>query len=224
MTQKRSDISDDDKWNMKAFYSSSQEWSDAFTLLMKNKRNDSGWSKIMTFKGKLHDSHHNLQSTLKEYFSLSRELTKLYTYTQHRYDENLSDDDRKGKQHQIAALYHDFINKSAWLEPEILSFSDNTIRVYSVSKELKEYKFYLETLFRMKKHTLSKEKEELIALAALPLSTPQKAFSVLNNADFSFGRIKDTDNIDKELTHGSYQLFLRNPNQEIRKKCFQYSS
>jgi oligoendopeptidase F len=96
-----------------------------------------------------------------------------------------------------------------------------SIENYFKDSRLQPYRFYLEKILRMRPHTLTADKEELLAMAGKALQTSPKAFSALNNADFKFDRIKDSKGLEHELTHGLYQLYLRSEDRELRKNAFE---
>ena len=104
--------------------------------------------------------------------------------------------------------------------PELMTLSDETVNAFLASPELKDYRFHLEKIFRLKKHTLSPEKEELVALAGKAFQTSHKAFSAINDADFKFGKVADQKGEELELTHGSYGIFIREHDRVLRKNAF----
>src|SRR6185295_6581688 len=85
---------------------------------------------------------------------------------------------------------------------------------------LKEYAFYLEKLLRLKPHILTEREEELIALSSTALDTSHKAFSAISDADFKFGHVLDKEGVKKELTHGTYNLYIRSRDRTLRKNAF----
>ena len=152
--------------------------------------------------------------------SLSRKLEKLYTYAHLRHDEEITNDAHKGAFQRISALLYDFQQECAWIEPEILELSSATIEKYLNNPLLAPYRFHIEKIVRMRPHTLTADKEELLAMAGKSMQTPPKAFSALNNADIKLGTVKDQTGKEHELTHGLYQLYLRSPDRTLRENTF----
>ena len=66
---------------------------------------------------------------------------------------------------------------------------ESLLTEYLASPSLADYRFHLEKMLRMKKHTLSPDNEKLMALAGQALQTSHKAFSAINDADFKFGHV-----------------------------------
>ncbi|HOV15422.1 MAG TPA: oligoendopeptidase F, partial [Spirochaetota bacterium] len=95
---------------------------------------------------------------------------------------------------------------------------------YLSQSELKDFKFYLEKILRIKKHILSEKEEKILSLAGKALSTAEDAFRSLNDSDLKFGFIEHKGE-KLEITHGQYYLYLISKDREIREKAFkQYHS
>jgi oligoendopeptidase F len=74
---------------------------------------------------------------------------------------------------------------------------------------------------RSKAHILDGEGEKLLALADDLAQTPYQVFSMFNNADISFPKIKDEKNKSVELTKGNFSLYIRSDNRDVRKRAYQ---
>jgi oligoendopeptidase F len=117
-------------------------------------------------------------------------------------------------------IFFDFQQECAWIEPELLALPADLIDDYMKSPELADYRFHVEKIVRMRPHTLSADKEELLAMAGKPLQAPPKAFSALNNADIKLGKITDSEGKEHDLTHGLYQMYLRSQDRVLRENAF----
>lgn len=206
----RASVSESDTWNVAALYSDLSSWEKEFSFL------DKSFASLLRFKGHLHESAKILKECLDEMLGVERELEKLYTYAHLRHDEEITIDAHKSAYMRIVSLLNDFREKMAWFEPEILALPKELI----TAKELSPYRFYLEKIVRMAPHTLSADKEALLAMAGKPLGAPPKAFSALNNADLKFPKVKDSEGVEHDLTHGLYQLYLRSPDRVLRENAF----
>ena len=60
----------------------------------------------------------------------------------------------------------------------------------------------------------------LLALSGKSLQTAQTAFSAINDADFAFGKVVDSKGNEKEITHASYGLFVREHDRPLRENAF----
>lgn len=215
MTVERSKVPVEDRWNVEALYSSPAEWEKDFKEWGRE-GTAPHWPEIARFKGKLGSGPNELKSFLETLLQISRHLTKLYTYAHLRHDEDVGEEKSKSAYVRISTIYHDFQTETAWIEPEILTLSPEFLK----SDELKEYFIHLERIFRLKPHTLSAEMEQLLAVTGQALETARKTFGAFNNADIKFPKIKDSDGAEKELTHGSYLVYLRGRDRTLRENAF----
>lgn len=219
MSKKRSEVVQEDRWNVDALYPNIEKWTQDFEATVHENQHPH-WPEIESFRGKLGNSPEFLKECIEKMLAISRKLSLLYTYAHLRHDEDITEDKHKVAQNRIVSILHDFAQEVAWFEPELLALPDNILSKYLASPVLKDYKFYLEKILRIKPHTLPPEQEEMLAMAGKALETSHKAFSALNDADLKFGMVKDNTGKERELTHGLYGLYVRDQDRELRKNAF----
>ena len=219
MIKNRSEVSQADQWNVEALYSSIEEWEREFAVVA-----PVGavlrWPDVAAYKGRLKESPETLKALFDLFFDYSRRLAKLYTYAHLRHDEDITEDAHKTAFGKMSAAVHDFMQESSWIEPELLSIDDESIDKTLALTVLDDYRFHIEKSIRVKKHMLSEECEQLLAMAGKALQSPMKAFSAINDADFKFGKILDSKGNEKELTRGTYGLFMRDQDRQLRENAF----
>lgn len=215
----RSQVDLKDQWNVQSLYSSPKEWEKEYAALCAPK-NGRPWKAISDFKGTLGKSPANVKKVLDALLDLSRKLTKLYTYAHLRHDEDIADDANKKNYNKILVSLHDFAEATSWFEPELLALDEKTLGKTLSAAALKDYKFHLEKIIRVKNHMLNPEGEALLAMAGKALQAPHKAFSALNDADFSFGQVLDGKGKERELTHGTYAIYVRDRDRTLRENAF----
>jgi oligoendopeptidase F len=218
MVKIRSEVAQSDRWNVESLYPNFEAWKKDFETFSGNQTPH--WPQLLNYKGKLGESAETVKSALDLLFSLDRSLSTLMTYAHLRHDEDIVEDQYKSAYSQVMALVHDFQQEVSWFEPELLALPDSVIAAYLSSPVLAEYRFHLEKTLRIKAHMLSAEKEELMALAGQALSSSHLAFSAINDADFKFGKVADSQEKESELTHGSYGLYIRDQDRTLRKNAF----
>lgn len=216
-TKNRASVSAEDKWDVEALYSSPESWLKEFD---EHSKDSPSWKKFSSFRGRLGESIATFKEALELKLDLERVLERLYTYAHLRHDENITDDENKNRYEKISSLLSDFSKMTAWFEPELLALSEDVTKKYLGSPELVSYRFYIEKILRLRPHTLSTEKEEMVAMASKPFKAISKAFSALNNADIKFDPIEDSEKKLHPLTHGLYQLYLRSQDRKLRENAF----
>lgn len=212
--KKREEILDTDKWSVSEIYSSDEVWENEYKELQKEA------PKLLEFEGKLKDGE-----TLIKYFELnekiSRKAEKIYVYAHLRSDENTKNTKYQGIMNKIDAYMAEFATYSAYFVPEILSFEDGFIEgEIKRLTGLKPYEFLLLEILKEKPHVLSKKEEELLAAASDCLDAPSSIHNIMTNADMKFGKIKDEDGHEVELTEGNYSSFIKSKEREVRMEAF----
>lgn len=219
MSKNRADVLQNDKWNVEALFPNIEAWETAYSKCYQNE-SKLRWPEIVTFKGRLADNAQTLKDALELQFKISRNLSLLYTYAHLRHDEDIANDVYKTAYSKIVGLCHDFAEETSWFEPELLAISDDVLNKLIQDPILSPYKFHIEKIIRIKKHMLSQECEELLAMTGKALQAPHKAFSAINDADFKFGTVQDSTGKERELTHASYGLLIREQDRKLRENAF----
>jgi len=215
MPPSRSEVPLKNKWNVEALYQEPAHWNQEL-LSIRGKDESPRWPELKMFKGKLGDPK-AMNEFLERYLSLDRKLAKLATYAHLRVDEDLGNDEFKTNYGLISAINHDFRMETSWLEPEILALSDKEIRRLMSEPMLKPYQFHFERILRARPHTLSADKEELLALSGKALDASYKAFAALSNADMVFKPAVDSQGNEYPLSNGSYGSLIQSPDRNLRK-------
>jgi len=219
MAKKRNEVEKQDKWNVENLFLNLEAWEQAFQGLTKGKTESKRWPELAKYQEKLGEGAKTLSTLLKKTFNIERELMKLYTYAHLRHDEDVAYEPHKDIFDRISLLYFDFQNETSWVQPEILQLPEATFEDYLKDAALKDHSIYLQKISALKPYTLTVDKEHLISLAGKALETPEKAFGVFNNADLKFGTIEDEKGKTKELTHGTYGLYLQSKDRTLRKNA-----
>ncbi len=217
--KERSAVQPSDCWNVEALYPSWDVWQ-AELADVSNGFVTPYFPGLEAFKGTLSEGPKRLHSCLELLFLLDRKLSRLYTYAHLRHDEDVAADQAKTAFMKVTSLLHSFKQETAWMEPEILSLSDQELSAYLESEELKDYRIYLKKIVRSKAHTLKAEEEALLALGGDAVETAERAFSALNNADLKFHPVIDSKGNERELSHGTYQVYLRDTDRVLREGAF----
>src|ERR1700722_19782719 len=170
----RSEIQESDKWNVEALYPSLEAWEKDFHSVAGEKKTPR-FPELLKFKGRLSEGPSVLKEAIELSLNLERRLEKLYTYAHLRHDEEITNDVYKAANMRITSLLCDLREESAWFEPEILSLPTEKINEYLNSPVLESYRFLIQKIVRLRPHTLSADKEVLLAMAGKPLQAPPKA-------------------------------------------------
>lgn len=218
MSKPRNEVLAKDKWNLEVLYPSLENWRQSFEKIAP--ATNPRFPTLLNKRGTLDQGPAALRDFLTVYLKTSEELSRLYTYAHLKHDEDIAETEAKSAHSEAIGAYSQFQQETAWYSPELLSFPQEQIDTYLASPELQPYRFYLEKIFLAKPHTLSADKELLMAMTDKALSAAHRAFSALNDADFKFGTIADGKGLPHELTHAQYGLHLRSPDRVLRENSF----
>lgn len=218
----RNEVASQDRWNVEALFPNTQMWENEFVKVVtpENLTADPKWPELAAFRGKLNEGADKVKAALDLMMSIGRHIEKLYTYAHLKHDEDIVATEYKSAFQRITSIVYDFQKECAFFEPELLILPQDLLDSYLSSPLLATYKFYLEKIIRLKPHTLDTAQEELLAMAAKALEASPKAFSAYNNADIKFGSIKDGQGNDKELSHGLYNMYIRENDRTLRENAF----
>lgn len=216
MEKTRDEIKEEYKWDLSSVYKSNDELLCDFNEMSK---------KVDEFK-KCEDtflnSADNLYNTLKEYYSISIILDKMYTFTSHRYDTDLSNNENQMWRDKVYNLIEKFYSVSSFITPKLLEFTfDNVKKYYKECPKLEEeYGFDLEKTFRYEAHTLSLEEEKLMASLSKAMSDTGEISSMLSDSDLIFGEITDSEGNKVRITDTNYSVYSRSTDRRVRKEAF----
>ena len=211
MLPSRSQVAAKNKWNVEALYPDPDQCMEDLSLI-KGNETAPHWPSLVSYQGQLSDPV-KMAEFLEQYLAFERKIEKLYTYAHLRFDEDLDNDQFKTNNGLISGLAQDFRFEMSWFEPEILSLNPEVMN----DPKLKPYKFYFDQILRAKSHTLTPDKEALLALSGKALSASSKAFSALSNADMTFKPAVDSNGKEHPLSNGSYGSLMQSPDRNLRK-------
>ena len=206
VVKKREEINLEDKWKLEKIYVNEDAWEKDF--------------KLREFAGKLNDKEEILK-----YLELNEKVSRLgetlYVYAHMKSDEDTSNQKYQSYMNKIDAFMAEFASYGAFFVPEILALPDEFIKdLIKNDERFKIYEFMLMDILKEKPHILTKEMEELLALASDCLDAPSSIHNMLTNADMTFGNIKDEDGDEVELTEGNYSSFIKSKDRSVREAAF----
>ncbi|MDO5308146.1 MAG: oligoendopeptidase F [Planctomycetia bacterium] len=209
--KRRSEVAQEDTWDLTRIYKSDQKWRDDF----------GDWKKfaerITDYDGKLTDV-----DTIIEFFKyeedLDREGDKLGTYVFLKSTEDLSNATYQEMQSEFSLAASQIGESASFVRPQLLANAE--VWQNELTGRLQPWRVKLERILRLKPHTLSESEERLIASVSDVADTPSKAFRLLSDVETKFESVNDEDGVARPLTNETLQLFLHSGNRTIRKEAF----
>lgn len=210
----RDEIEEKYKWKVDKMYSSDEIWEEDFKAIREYAPG------LIKFKGNL-----NIGSELLNYLISYEEMLSLYenlmVYAHLRSDEDKSNSKYQVMLDKISAFGAELSGITSFFLPELLSLDQGLIKKSIVeTKGLNHYEKYIENIFEGKPHILSEAEENILAQVSDCLSAPSNIFSMLNNADITFPKIKNEEGIEVELTDSNYSIFITSKDRRVREDAF----
>ena len=211
----RDQIDEKYKWNLIDVYSSDEDWEKDFKWIEENIIHYHG------YEGLLAQSSEKLLACLKFDEEIGMKLERLYLYSMLSKDSDLRNTKYQGMDDRIKRIYSQVLAASSYIKPEILSSGQNKINsLISENSTLQVYQHSFDDLFRFAKHTLDKEKEELLAMASEVTQVPYNTYSLFTNADLKFPKVEDNNGNELEMSHSRYYAALYSKDRSYRERAF----
>ncbi len=212
----RDEIVDEYKWQLQDIYTDESAWQQDFAQIK------TIIADIEQYKGKLSESADSLLACLTARDKLGIVSGKLYAYARLHRDENSSNTKYQAMTGKIETMLAQVGAAISFIEPEILTIPEQQLSTFlHQNSNLSIYKFYLENLFRQKKHILSPSEEKILSLAENATQASENIFNMLAHADIEFPVIQDEHGNNVQLSEGRYQTFIKSPNRTVRQQAFE---
>ena len=211
----RKDIDVKDTWNLESIYANNELWEEDYAALEKDA------AEFAKLKGAIEADVSKIPAVLDAYYGLHRRLSKLSVYARMRFDQDTADSTYQTMAAKIGSLGVKIGAASAFVEPEILSYSKEQLE--AAEKENERTAYYgrkIEEMLRGQEHTLDAEKEELLAAAGDMAEAPDDIFSVLMNADMKYPDIVLEDGTHLPLTNSTNISCKETPARAVREGAF----
>ena len=212
----RDDIDDKFKWNIEDMYPNHDLWQrDVDTSLAMS-------SEFIKLKGKIIDSAQSLFDAFTARDAIWQKIEKAFVYSRMRRDEDNRNELYQGMCDKAQSAISKINANMSFFTPELLESSKDVIDEFiDQLPQLSQYKFLIDDMFREKEHSLSQKEENILAQMGELMSATNNIFTMLNNADLTFGQITDKNGESIEITHGNYISYMENQDKNVRKQAYE---
>ena len=209
----RDEIAEEFKWDLSSLFKNDEEFEKALGKI------EDEVKEVASFRGKLKDA-----KTIASYFEketdLYRKADDLFCYAELRKCEDTTDDKAQTLYGKTMSKYVVLSTATAFAQPEILSLPMDTLKQMMDDEALKDYRFTMEKLLKLKEHTLSPDQEELLANFAEITQAPGDISENLMDADMRFSDAKDKDGNAVEVGELNYILLQSSTDRVLRESSF----
>lgn len=213
--KQRKDIDKKYKWDIEAMYPDEAQWEKDLAECLKKAED------FAAFQGRLTESAGTLAEALRLRDEIWLKLEHAFVYAHMKKDEDNREDKYQAMDDKCGTIIAKVSASMSFFTPELLEAPEEKILSYIKEEPaLNIYEFMLKDALREKAHILSAAEENILAQMSEVTGATGDVFTMLNNADMTFGMVKDEDGDDVPLTHGNYINFMQSHHRDIRKAAF----
>lgn len=205
------------KWNLNDIYENYDMWEsdlEKFEKLTKE---------VPKYKGQIKNSSEKFVELELLMEKIARLLDRLYLYPYMLKDLDSTDEITSIKMQEIEMIYTKFGTETAWIAPEMLEIPEETMNEWiKKHPELEERRFGLSEMYRLRKHVLSEDKEQLLSHFSQFMGSSSDIYGELSISDMKWNTVKLSTGEEISVSNGVYSKILAtNRNQEDRKLAFE---
>lgn len=200
------------KWRVEDIFSSDEQWEKSYADVQAE-------LDFHAFENTLNKIE-SVQKLFAKQEEVGLKLERLYLYAHMRHDEDSRVAKYTSMQSRAMSLYVKYSSETAFVEPELTALDECLLKEYAHDPRLQNYDYFFRRLIEGKKHILSAAEERILAQSGEVHSQFQNIFSMIDNADICFGKIRVGKGDKIDLTHGTYGVILHGTDRNLRKKAF----
>lgn len=177
-----------------------------------------GIDEMAAYQGK---GAQDARGAIVKYFEVERMLERLYTYARMRQDEDGSDSEAQSLLARIQGLSARGSSASAFLQPELLAMSEESLRAIAEDPAFAEYDVFIGNILRNKPHTLPAEQEKILATVGEIMDAPSQIFTMLSDVDMPKPFVTDENGSKVELTGATYRRLIDSRDRAVRREAYE---
>ena len=213
--QTRAEAKKEFTWNFSDIFADDAAWEAAY------KKAAEEVEKIPALAGTLGKSVAGMKAALDLITGVSQQVEVLYIYSMLRMNVDNGDPTYQAMNGSATNLLVRLSTVAAFVGPEILSIDEKKLAEMMADPALKTYRHALEDTDRMRKYTLDRHSEEMLAMLSDAAGGTSDAFKMLESVDMTFPEIKDGNGETVTLTHGNFGVFRESGDARVRKESFE---
>jgi oligoendopeptidase F len=214
---RRDEVAAENTWNAASVFADDAAWDAEMGRLAAK------LPELTAYRGHLGEGPARLAAWMNLYFDTLTRMLHAYVYASMFFEVDTADQQAAAKRDRVLGLWAQISAAVSFTEPELLAIGFDRLRVW-VSQEsgLAEYGHYVDALARLQAHVRSAEVEEVLGLVGDPFATASATHGVLADADMVFAPARDGAGHERELTQGTIDALLADPDPEVRRTAFEH--
>ena len=203
------------QWKLEDIYADNEKWEEDYAKAGRL------IARVAECAGSM-DTAEGLLTTCTRQEEASLVCIRLYSYARMRRDEDNGNTTYQALADRAQSLLVKLMSATAFFNPELIRVGHEKVeKFFAELPELERYRRELESVLRLEAHTLSPEEEKLLAEAGEMASAPDTIYSMLTDADFTFGEIEGEDGKPVTLTSGRFIPLLESKDRRVRRDAYE---
>ena len=213
----RENIDNKYKWNLSDIYANWESWEKDLENLKEIIK------EIPTFETSITADEKKFIELIKLEEKIQRMIDKLYLYPYMLRDLDSKDVVAAEKMQIIEHIYSEYSVISSWIVPKILEIPKETMDKWiERNPELREHRFGLSELYRLREHVLDKDKEKLLSYFSQYMGAVNDIYDELSISDIKWNEVQLSNREKVQVTNAMYSKILEeNKCQDDRRKAFE---
>ncbi len=211
MSKNRNEVAENLKWRLTDIFKDTAEFDALLDKVSKI-------ADMSAYEGKLSDKKVLLEC-LKKMDEIDIDLEKLDVYAYMKKDLDTRDSESQALLSRVENVIISYSSSISFMTPELTALPEKYLEEVIADPDFKDYDYNLKCLLKRKKHVLSKESENVLAMGGQVFGGFHDIFSMIDNADMPFPTI-DVDGKPVKVTHGMYGLLLQSEDRDVRERAF----
>ena len=209
----RSEIDEAYKWDLRSVFADDDEWATAYESV------EGRLDELRAYEGRVTEGPETLLEFLELREAVFRELARVTTYAQLRSAEDTRNQEYQAMSAIASSLRSEASSAVSFLEPELQALTGAEVDAFIESEpDLAAYEHYLDDVLRTKPHTRSTAVEAVMADLSEVTDAPGEIYSMLTNADMTYGVVEDPDGDEVEITQANFTKLQKRADRAFRRR------
>ena len=202
------------QWDLTPIYESEAAWEADYA------KAEQAIKALADLPGTLSKSGAALADGLRRIYAAAEKVERVYSYAFLMKSGDNGDPRCQEMEARAVRLFVSLEMATAFVNPEILSIPEQSLKTWLESDALKTYRHMAEDIMRGKPHTLDAQGERLLAMLGDVDQVPGDTFDLFESVDMRFPRIVDEQGKEVELSHGAFSVFRESRDARVRRDAF----
>lgn len=211
---KRSEMDPRFQWDFTHIYPDKAHWEAAMTEAEK------AVEALSALPGTLGQSKDTLKKGLEQLADASQKVEIPYIYAMLHRAADGSEPAYQEMEARGMSLAVKANAATSFLDPEILAIPKEQLDAWMAQEDMAVYRHMVEDISRGRAHTLSADKEKMLAMLGEAADTPSSAYEMLTNVNMVFPKIHNEAGEEVQLTSGNFGVYRESRSRAVREEAF----